>query len=144
MVSTLLKDEISGIVDRVYTRVDLQMKSMFLGLNFGQRISQLKIAINPILGMESKIVNRVVDKISIMHDAVINSVCDRIGNPEPINPCNTTQIDMEEGTHQPIRRDLNKQSGVITRKKDVIVRNIDHDDAIRKVISDLQPVSDNT
>ncbi|KAL0878390.1 hypothetical protein Bca101_028096 [Brassica carinata] len=81
MVTSRLKKEISGIVDKVSACVDLQVKNALLGLNLDQRINRLEVSINPVLSLESRVIATVADKMEKMQDAVVSSVCSRLRMP---------------------------------------------------------------
>ncbi|KAL0723331.1 hypothetical protein Bca4012_037930 [Brassica carinata] len=68
MVVTQLKEEISGIVERVAVGVDLQVKNTIMGLNIDQRINRLETFINPLPGLENRIAGIVADKIEAMQE----------------------------------------------------------------------------
>ena len=134
MVSTQLKEEISGIVERVTTRVDLQVKNAIMGLNLDERINRLETFINPILGLETRIAGIVADKIAAMQDAVINSVCSRLRNDVLVKPHDINQNVTQIGKNQPDRNVESRSllSGHIPIQG--TTQNVEPADAINKVI----------
>ncbi|KAL0693529.1 hypothetical protein Bca4012_060709 [Brassica carinata] len=138
MVVTQLKEEISGIVERVAVGVDLQVKNTIMGLNIDQRINLLETFINPLLGLENMIAGIVADKIEAMQEVVINEVCLRLSNDVPAKPHDINQNEAQRRTSQPVMNDgsISRSYGHIPSPG--IPQTVDHTQTIDKVVSDIQ------
>ncbi|KAF2537466.1 hypothetical protein F2Q68_00020416 [Brassica cretica] len=113
MVSTQLKEEISGIVERVTTRVDLQVKCDH-GTEPGREDQS---------------------------DAVINSVCSRLRNDVPVKPHDINQNVTQIGKNQPDRNVESRSllSGHIPIQG--TTQNVEPADAINKALENITPAT---